>query len=201
MRLFLAIPVPTDLAQTIATLARERLVRGASSGGLRLMHPDDLHVTLCFLGETPDARLSEIAPALQQVQSPELPVRTGRFGVFVHAGAVYLAVDLSRSLLDLKQAIDNQLERCGIPPEQRPYHPHITVARISGARSRRAASIHLETNCPPFQFPAVRFNLYQTLPPASGPRSLAKGSVPATSISGPRYRPLLSFPLVSPGAL
>jgi 2'-5' RNA ligase len=203
MRLFLAIPIPTDLAETIATLARERLARGASAIGLRLMHPDDLHVTLCFLGETPEARLSAIAPALEKVRSPQLPVKTGCFGVFVHAGAVYLAVDPCRPLVALKQAIDAQLERCGIPREERPYHPHITVARISGARSRRAASIHLEPNCPPLEFPAVEFNLYQTLP-ASAPRSTAAlpaaGSVPAISTSRPRYQPLLSFPLVSSGA-
>jgi RNA 2',3'-cyclic 3'-phosphodiesterase len=204
MRLFLAIPIPSDLAQRIATLARERLARSASSGGLRLMHPDDLHVTLCFLGETPETRLSAIAPALEKVRCPEFPVKTGSFGVFVHAGAVYLAVDLSRSLLLLKQSIDDQLERCGIPREDRPYHPHITVARISGARSRRAAAIRLEPNCPPLHFPAVAFNLYQTLPSPSGARSQAvvrvAGSVPAISTSRPRYKPLLGFPLVSPGA-
>lgn len=191
MRLFIAIPVPAAQASAItvhasALLRKDQAAPVASS--VRLAHPADLHVTMCFLGTTPGERIHEIETALCGIERPQFVVETGALGAFAHAGVVYLDVVRSEPLLALAEAVVRRMEGCGFRREARSYHPHITVARmprsIAVAIERRLATPGSPASgSAGLRFDADRFNLYRTSPQSDGSkyeslRSFALRSAP-----------------------
>jgi RNA 2',3'-cyclic 3'-phosphodiesterase len=128
LRLFLGLPLPDEPRRRLAEWA------GHAFGGadVRIVPPENLHVTLVFLGGRPadevDAIVGELRAAASGVRplvlDPERYRETRSVGMVVFADedgrATALADDLSV-----------RLERLGVyRPEQRPWLPHVTVARF-----------------------------------------------------------------------
>jgi 2'-5' RNA ligase len=131
VRLFFAVELPTEAQATLGRLT-------ASDGGgrdYRWVDPSLLHVTLAFLGEQPEDRLA----ALEQLASEAAGVTEAgvlSLGTAGHFGSsraprvlfVDLAGDLTK-LTTLHANLTQQLKTHGFPTEDRPYRPHITLAR------------------------------------------------------------------------
>jgi 2'-5' RNA ligase len=104
----------------------------------RVTRPEKWHVTLVFLGEVDDPRRDEVAEILSGVAPPgSFTLRLaggGRFGEVAWAG---LAGDLDR-LGALHGELRQALAAGGFPPDDRPYHPHLTVSYHGDAATRRA---------------------------------------------------------------
>jgi 2'-5' RNA ligase len=130
-RFFVAIP-PTDDV-------RDALIRAqpTPSQGLRIVSPEDLHLTLHFLGEVSDAHVGELHRALSEVPSAPFPVSISGVGWFSQpSGAVFLyaRVEPAPELLELHRRIGVGLGAAiGFQVEERPYTPHITLARCESA--------------------------------------------------------------------
>ncbi len=186
MRLFVGVPVPNAPALAMAALARHGLAALADSARLRLTHPADFHITLYFLGETPEQRVPTIEAELRRIECPPFLVEAGALRVFARAGAVYLEVTRSEPLLALAEAVVRCMESCGFRREARPYHPHVTVARMARAaavvmqKKLSMTSRSQERDASTLRFSADRFHLYRT----------------TSQSDGPKYETLLSFPLV-----
>jgi 2'-5' RNA ligase len=92
---------------------------------------EQLHVTLHFLGNVPRARLPELAQGLDVHFAP-FELGFGHPELW-HGGIAVLAPDVvPEPLLALHGALGEALERLGLPPEARPYRPHVTLARRAG---------------------------------------------------------------------
>lgn len=160
MRLFIGIGLPPELAQTLAHAARA-LISGSSR--IRWTPPENLHLTLSFLGQVAPDRIAAIEQALAAVHSPPLPLELDGAGASPRAGILYAQIKLTPALLRLAQQVFLSMETCGFPREQRPYAPHITLARI---KSSAKNSIHLrEQQSPVFhqRFEARELRLYESL--------------------------------------
>ena len=135
-RLFVALELPAEARGALAAWARERR---ASPGmvRLRLVEPESLHVTLCFLGSRPMGEVDEIAAgsqaAVSALPAPELtvgealwlPPRRPR------VLAVALADDDEARLTAVQSALADALAAGGFhEPETRPFRAHVTVARV-----------------------------------------------------------------------
>jgi 2'-5' RNA ligase len=146
-RLFVAIfppaPIVASLQAAVAQLG-ERLPPRA----IRWTRPDQIHLTLYFLGAIAATRLPEIQSALRAACAGHRPhtVRAIGLGCFpnpsrpriIWAG---LAADL-RPVEDLKKAINAAFLACGCVGEDHPFHPHLTVGRVAelnAARRRQVA--------------------------------------------------------------
>ncbi len=170
MRLFTAIDVP---AEVLANL--ERLIQHLRPTARLAWSPvANLHITTKFIGEWPAERLGELEPALRSLPAfPPLAIQIARLGFFPnpHSPRVFWAgVVAPPELAALAAATDAAVARLGIPAENRPYSPHLTLARIKERipmqplREAIAALPTLEFG----SFEADRFHLYQSRRQSSG---------------------------------
>lgn len=139
MRLFVAIHPPPDALADLATqIARLRIGAAAAAGtNVRLAEPANAHVTLAFLGEVADDRLCAVRGALagaaRRCRRTGPPVlRLGGGGRFGQGRSTVLWVDVRgevERLHGLVETVRGHLRDAGLPYDERPYQPHLTIAR------------------------------------------------------------------------
>jgi 2'-5' RNA ligase len=131
LRLFTAVDPSDQVHQRLVTL----LDRLRPTARLRWTKPENLHLTLKFIGEYPDSDLARLEEALRGVEWQSFPVRMQGLGFFPHARAprvFWVGVEAGTELGALAGRIDQALVELGVPAERRPYSPHLTLARIDG---------------------------------------------------------------------
>ncbi len=117
------------LARTITALAREL-------PGVRFVEPASLHLTLAFLGDLDDAQLeqaTQATAAAAQVSAPfALTVAgLGSFGPPHAPRVIWAGVGGNlRALTETQRALADELAARGFAREERPFAPHLTLARL-----------------------------------------------------------------------
>jgi 2'-5' RNA ligase len=170
MRIFIALDIPEE----IRTRLTEFMDRArAPAPDARWARVEGLHVTLKFIGEVTDARVQEIQAALASIKAKPFIVRFDGIGFFPNANAArvfWAGVDGGIELPQLASAVDAALEKIGITREDKPYHPHLTLAR-AGTHPLRELKTLAENSPPPFgEMTAREFFLYQSQPQKGGSR-------------------------------
>lgn len=161
MRLFVAIPLPEDLAARIQTICH-------GLPDVRWVSPECMHLTLRFLGDdiSPE-RFEEIADALASVQSPGFSLRVRGVGRFLHPRApqvLWLGVDEEPGLRELHRRVEQRLRSVGFASEKRSYEPHITLARLKGVSDHRVLEyLQLHANFEAGAFDVDEFVLYSSV--------------------------------------
>ena len=121
-----------------------------------LVAPDDLHLTLHFLGGVPRARLPELVDGLAVTFSP-FELHLNEPGLWPHGVAVLKAARVPDRLHALHSALGEALTRLGLPTERRVFRPHVTLAR------RAAASI-VPAEPAALRWRAMRYVLVESQP-------------------------------------
>lgn len=127
-RLFAAIPLPDMLHDTI-----ERLQRPIP--GVRWLDPATWHITLRFIGEVTNRQVDDIADALGAIHLRPFPLRLQSVGHFPPRGqpkSLYAGVAPAEALSALKREVDRALRPLDLPADNRPFVPHVTLARLTG---------------------------------------------------------------------
>lgn len=140
IRAFIAITLPTTLQQSIAEVCQvlQRLALP-----WRWITPDHIHLTLRFLGNVPDESVPSLLQAMAQAAQGQtaFPLRARALGCFPHPArprVLWVGLDdPSQALGCLNARLMAALTPLGFPPEDRPFHPHLTLAR---AQNRIPAS-------------------------------------------------------------
>lgn len=135
MRLFVALEIPSTVRENLAELLA---VLRTVSPQTRWVRPENLHVTLKFIGEVPEEKLVSIRAALAQVRSEQsvtLDFRgLGFFPNEIHPRVFWVGIEASPNLKSLAADIEKTMETLGIPKEQRQFSPHLTLARFESQR-------------------------------------------------------------------
>jgi RNA 2',3'-cyclic 3'-phosphodiesterase len=135
MRLFVALEIPSAVRENLSTLLKS--LREVSPQ-TRWVRPENLHVTLKFIGEMAETRLAAIRGALAGVRSDEAVTLDFRgLGFFPndkHPRVFWAGIEASPNLKTLAADIEKATEKLGIPREQRPFSPHLTLARFEPSR-------------------------------------------------------------------
>lgn len=172
MRCFLGIglpPAPQEILED--TLSRLR----RTDAPVRWVRPENLHITLKFLGELGDEHVENLKARLDKIDTPVLELALDGLGTFPPRGTprvIWAGVrDLTGNLKRLAGELSRAAVRVGVPAEDRPYHAHITFGRMQGNTGRDALRSALEecspqVQCPPFT--AEYFTLYQSTLTADG---------------------------------
>lgn len=137
-RAFVAVEMPPEIKAALGELQQRLQAAGLKA---RWVRPENMHLTLKFLGDIDPAAVGEIATALKQAAAVgpfSLPVAA--VGVFPDAGrprVIWVGLDdAGGRLVGLQQSIDAALAGCGFAREQRPFRGHLTLARFRGAVGR-----------------------------------------------------------------
>jgi 2'-5' RNA ligase len=138
----------------VAEAARERVAAVMSAAraatgdvrGIRWVGPDALHLTLRFLGATPEDRVASAAAALAEATKTARPfeVLLAGSGAFPSASsprALWLGIEAGgQELAALARALDAALASRGWPSDPRPFRAHLTFARCEDPAAGRAAA-------------------------------------------------------------
>jgi len=138
MRIFVGIDLDSEVRGRIS-----RFLEGVESFApdARWARPESLHITLKFIGEQTAERVEAIAQHLRRVGGSPFEIRSAGFGFFPTAKAprvFWIGIHSGPQLVELARSIDTATAELGIPREERPYSPHLTLAR--GGAGRRSGS-------------------------------------------------------------
>jgi 2'-5' RNA ligase len=191
-RLFVAVPLDEPAVRTVVSLVEQiradRERDAPDERDVRWVRMDGLHLTLRFLGPTPEADVPTVAEAVRRAASTQDPfaVRIDGGGSFPNPRrprTLWLAVTHGTAELEsLARAVNRELVAAGWPSDDRPFRAHLTVARSDGvpagadvARRLSAAAEGIDLSSS-----VVRLVLFESI----------TGGGPA------RYEPLESTPLL-----
>jgi 2'-5' RNA ligase len=136
VRLFVALEIPAAVRDNLAAQVEElrELCARVADKRPRWVRPENLHVTLKFIGEVSPAKLDGIRGALSAIRS-DAPVDLkfrglGFFPNENHPRVLWVGLEASANLSSLAVDIEGALETQGIARERRAFTPHLTLARI-----------------------------------------------------------------------
>ncbi len=139
IRAFIAINLPPRLRASLAQFKRE-LELAFVAGAARWVRPEQIHLTLKFLGEVPEESLSDLKTALRRAcqSSAPLELRADGLGCFPHprnARVLWVGIlgDLDR-LEELHACVEEQTRNWNVRDVARPFQPHLTIARVKDLR-------------------------------------------------------------------
>jgi len=138
MRLFIAINF-NDATRSRLVSLRDELHRASSRG--RFTHPENLHLTLAFLGERNEQQAVSAMTAMNMTSSEPFELSIDRTGRFKRNGSDiwWAGVCENKVLLELQQNLTDRLLKNGFECDKRKYSPHITLGHeiITQAQPRQ----------------------------------------------------------------
>ncbi|MFI5109937.1 MAG: RNA 2',3'-cyclic phosphodiesterase [Terriglobales bacterium] len=132
MRIFVGIDLDPEIRAGIARFLDG--VRGFAPD-VRWVRPESLHLTLKFIGEQKPDRVEAIQERLRSVEGAAVEIRFAGYGFFPTANAprvFWIGIQAGPELSELAANIDAAVAELGIPREDRPFSPHLTLARGGG---------------------------------------------------------------------
>ncbi|HEX8841855.1 MAG TPA: RNA 2',3'-cyclic phosphodiesterase [Sphingomicrobium sp.] len=130
-RLFVAIRPPDDVRDLLIDAMDD-------SPDFRWQDDEQLHLTLRFIGEVDRPQADDLADALGRIRAERFQLRIVGVGRFDQrrAGALWAGVEPREPVAALASKVERVCQQVGLEPERRAFHPHITLARWKGRRTR-----------------------------------------------------------------
>jgi 2'-5' RNA ligase len=131
VRAFVALELDSGLREAIGNLqARLR----ARLGGIKLVRPEGIHLTLRFLGDASPTQIEELRPrlAVAAASCPPTLARAAGLGTFPERGSprvLWLGLAVEAAILDLQRACERAARAAGFEREERPFRAHLTLGR------------------------------------------------------------------------
>ncbi|MFP4105078.1 MAG: RNA 2',3'-cyclic phosphodiesterase [Phycisphaerae bacterium] len=142
MRTFLAVDLDEPTRASLAELAGKV---SPTLGKMKFVAPENLHVTMKFLGDVPDEVVRDVCEAAERAATRLSPFDVSVSGLsFVPPKGRRLRMiwanvrDESGGLRRLFDELELELGELGYPPEPREFAPHVTLARVKVARDAGA---------------------------------------------------------------
>lgn len=150
--------------------------------GARWTAAGNLHLTLTFIGEAPRESIDRISEAMRHVTFDVFPLALHGLGLF-DKRVLWAGVTSQPQLFTLQEKVSSHLDKAGIAFDNKPFRPHITLARlrhnVDNAGLERFLDEHAGLKTP--SFAVERFHLYES----------------SSTPEGTRYVPLAAFPFTA----
>jgi 2'-5' RNA ligase len=160
MRLFVAVDPPEAVRKQLREICRD-------VSGAKWTRPDQLHLTLRFIGEADAKDLARIRGALSRVSGDAFSLRFREVGRFPPRGSpriLWAGIEPEDPVRRLHWQVEEALREAGVEKDPRPFSPHLTLARLRDARFGDA-DVFLERGRT-FRtdgFPVEEFSLYSSV--------------------------------------
>ena len=145
MRAFIAIDLPESIQ---AALGQQQATFRAACPGARWTRSEGIHLTLKFLGEITEAQVQQVSEALAGFEPFEkFSIEVKGFGCFPDARrprVFWTGLEAPPDLGQLAERVEAAMESLGFPRENRPFSPHLTLARFKAPRDQPALQALLE---------------------------------------------------------
>ncbi|MFN4216412.1 MAG: RNA 2',3'-cyclic phosphodiesterase [Brevinematales bacterium] len=179
MRIFIAIDIDESTRKIIAESLKPTQQKIKS---LSWTTPEQWHLTLAFLGEVEPPLVLSLQKRLAQIESLRFVLRIGEIGVFpnwANPRVFWAGVSENKEMQILHTRLWDMLQQEGFSPDEKGFHPHLTLARIKKPISLEEKKILQTANIPQTEVHIENFHLYQSelLP------------------QGARYTKLMTYPL------
>jgi len=128
-RLFAALSLPDDVAQSLAPLQ-------TGVPGARWQSREQLHLTLRFIGQVDGRDANIVHDVLSAIEEPSFSLSLHAVGQFggKRPNALWAGVRPSETLMHLQRKIETGLQRAGLPADRTRFVPHVTLARLRGTQ-------------------------------------------------------------------
>ena len=139
MRTFIAIELPKEIKDALASLQKQLITSGAD---VKWVKPENIHLTLKFLGERDDKKLEKIAAILEEVAKNKNVFAAGisSIGAFPGLSApriIWIGIGKGDSeTKEIVRELEEKIALIGIPKETKPFSSHITIGRTRSNLNR-----------------------------------------------------------------
>ena len=139
IRSFLAIELPKPILRKIEEVQGDLR---STRADVRWVNPEKIHLTLKFFGNIEESRIEPIFKSIEEPIRNTLPfsLKVRGVGAFPHLKnprVIWMGlVDGREVLVSFQKQIETQLEKIGFQPEDRPFHPHLTLGRMKSSRGK-----------------------------------------------------------------
>lgn len=178
-RLFVAADLPDEAKEKLSTLTY-------GLPGAAWVPPEQMHLTLRFIGEVDGETFHQVQEALGGVQSKSFYLTLKGMGHFPKRGdpeVLWVGVAENEELVRLRNRIESLLVRRGLEPEARKFHPHVTLARIKDARAAWIGQYLIENSLfAMHEIPVQAFHLYSSRLATTGAIHQLEASYPLQGI-------------------
>ena len=177
MRAFIAIELSPDLRKRLASLEEQLKSSGAD---VKWVKPDNIHLTLKFLGEIDDKAIEKITKIMKDIAVNEKPfyIRLASPGAFPNKNfprVIWIGIDKGDSeTKKIAKILEEEITKVGIPQENRPFSSHITLGRVKSGLNREKLVKNLgvlANNAPEDspEFLVTKITLFKSTLTPSGP--------------------------------
>jgi RNA 2',3'-cyclic 3'-phosphodiesterase len=188
VRLFVALEIPDTVRDNLAAKIKELrdLSVKVADKRPRWVRPENLHVTLKFIGEVSPTKLGGIRSALSAIRSDtQVDLNFHGLGFFPneqYPRVLWSGINASANLTSLAGDIDGTLESQGIARERRAFAPHLTLARIEppGLHEKLRAVLRENSTREFGSFQTREFHLIESKLKPSGAEYTTLASFPFT---------------------
>jgi len=167
MRLFAAINLPEELKSRLAGA-----VGGINAAGLKKVGPENLHLTMKFLGEVDEKKVEFIKQKLGEIKAEPFKVSLGGIGFFPNEDyikVVWVGVsEGGQEIINLQKEMDSKLSEIGFAKEKN-FEPHLTIARVNFLKDKVGLKKMLQMLDFSGGFEARSFDLMQSTLTPKGP--------------------------------
>lgn len=179
IRAFVAIPLPDEIVRAL----------GAAQAGLpagRAVAPENMHITVAFLGEHPEPLVEDVHYALDTIRAPAFELTLDGLGLFGgdRPRVLYADVRPEPMLTHLREKVLQAARGAGLRMDRERYNPHVTLARFhTGLKGEEAEKMRAFT---------VRRMAFR-----AGPFGVHEFHLYRSSLgrNGPIYEELAAYPL------
>ncbi len=177
MRTFIAIELPEPIKNSLARLI-DKLKE--TSADVKWVQPQNIHLTLKFLGERDDKKVDRITEILDEVAKNHkaFPIRINALGAFPNMSSprvIWVGIDQGDiETKSIFKDLEDSICKVGIPKEDRAFSSHITIGRTRSAKgitelSQAIASLNDSIGKDKLEFTAGSITLFKSTLTPKGP--------------------------------
>jgi 2'-5' RNA ligase len=177
MRTFIAIELPQEIKTALSRLQDQLKTTAAD---VKWVQPQNIHLTLKFLGERDDKKIEKIMQILEETAKDKncFQIRIWSLGAFPKINfprVIWVGIDQGdNETKEIAKDLEERIAKIGIPKEDRPFSSHITIGRTRSTLNReklveglnKLADYFVENK---LEFTAVKITLFKSTLTPQGP--------------------------------
>ena len=164
-RTFIALEIEENIKELLVSIQQKI---GSKTSGIKWVKPENMHLTLKFLGSTREDKIEDISDIIKNTAKALtcFNVAVSGLGAFPNSNnpkVIWAGLKADDVLYNFQKAIDISLEPLGFAREKRPFSPHLTIGRVRDSRAKKKLRDVFEKIDPnPCSFEAENITFYKS---------------------------------------